>query len=176
MPCGRFWMNNTISTSTAIFASAAPQNGSISLADETQAEAADHRSRQLADAAQHHGHERIDDVALPEIRADVADLRERAAAESRNARAERERIRMTRAVFTPTQAAMRRFCVTARTNRPRRVFVSTPQAIATTTSENARIVKRLYGRIRFCITATPPFIHEGFVTCTFCAPNSGRVA
>src|SRR5579864_334726 len=51
------------------------------LADEAEPKAADHRPGQLPDAAQHHGHERIDDVALPEIRADIADLRQRTAAE-----------------------------------------------------------------------------------------------
>lgn len=88
-------MNNTMSTSTTIFARTAPQNGSIALLMSLQPETADHRARQLTDTAQHHRHERIDDVSsLPEVRPDIADLRQRAAAESRDARAERKCIRI----------------------------------------------------------------------------------
>src|SRR5471032_3242210 len=64
------------------------------LADKPQSKAADHRSRQLPDAAQHHRHERIDDVALAEVRPDIADLRERATTQSRDACAEGKRIRI----------------------------------------------------------------------------------
>src|SRR5471032_2737442 len=64
------------------------------LADKPQSKAADYRSRQLPDAAQHHRHERIDDVALSEVRPDIADLRERATAQSRDACAEGKRIRI----------------------------------------------------------------------------------
>src|SRR4030095_10353464 len=38
-----------------------------------------HGARELADTAQHHDHERVDDVALSEVRTHVPDLRERAA-------------------------------------------------------------------------------------------------
>src|SRR5207244_3081922 len=48
-------------------------------------------TRQLTDAAQYDDHERIDDVALAEVRAHVADLRQRAAREAGDARAEPER-------------------------------------------------------------------------------------
>ncbi|SIL44193.1 Uncharacterised protein [Mycobacteroides abscessus subsp. abscessus] len=37
------------------------------------------------------------------------------------------------------------------------------------------MTSRLYGSTRFGSTATPPLIHDGLVTCTFCAPNSMRV-
>ena len=46
---------------------------------------------ELADAAQHDDHERVDDVALAEVGADVADLRQRAAGEPGDAGAEAER-------------------------------------------------------------------------------------
>ena len=90
-PCGRFWMNRMMNTSTAIFASTAPDHASRNLLTMPRPSAAVHRSGELADAAQHDDHERIDDVALAEIGTDVADLRQRAAGESRNARAKPER-------------------------------------------------------------------------------------
>src|SRR6185503_7120046 len=51
-------------------------------------------ARQLPDPAEHDHHERIDDVALPEIGPDVADLRERAPGEPGDPRAEAERERI----------------------------------------------------------------------------------
>src|SRR5476651_814598 len=71
------------------------------LADKPKSKATDHRSRQLADTAQHHRHERIDDVALPQIRPDIADLRERATAQSGDACAEGKRIRIHARGFYP---------------------------------------------------------------------------
>ena len=89
-PCGRLWMKTMMNTSTAIFASTAPANGSRNLLTLAQPERGDDRAGELPDAAEHHDHERIHDVALAEVGADVADLRERHAAETRDPAAERE--------------------------------------------------------------------------------------
>src|SRR6185436_4242423 len=51
------------------------------------------RAGELPDAAEHDHHERVDDVGLPEVRADVADLRERAAREAGDSRTQSERER-----------------------------------------------------------------------------------
>ena len=47
--------------------------------EQTQPERGGHGARQLPYTAHHHNHERIDDVRLAEIRADVADLAQRSA-------------------------------------------------------------------------------------------------
>src|SRR4030095_2106821 len=47
---------------------------------------------ELPDPAHHDHHEGVDDVALPQVRADIADLRERAARQARDAGTEREGI------------------------------------------------------------------------------------
>src|SRR5437660_1456070 len=60
------------------------------LVREAEDERGIHGARELADAAEHHHQERVDDVALAEIRADVAELRERAAGEAGDAGAEAE--------------------------------------------------------------------------------------
>ena len=57
------------------------------------------------DAAQHHHHERVDDVVLAEVGADVADLRERAAGEARDARAQPNAFMSTFGVRTPSALA-----------------------------------------------------------------------
>ncbi len=49
------------------------------------------RAPQIADAAEHHDHEAVDDVALAEVRRDVVDLRERDARDTGDAAAEAER-------------------------------------------------------------------------------------
>lgn len=49
----------------------------------------------------------------------------------------------TRPVGTPVQSAMRRFCVMARTNRPRRVWLSKTQTSATTASAKPMMTRRL---------------------------------
>ena len=46
-------------------------------------------------------------------------------------------------VDTPTQSAMRRFCVTARTNRPRRVLFRISHTANTTKSAKNTITMRL---------------------------------
>src|SRR5207253_1055048 len=58
------------------------------LIQHAESEAGVYRARKLADAAEHHDHERVDDIRLPEVRPDVADLREGAAGESRDSRAQ----------------------------------------------------------------------------------------
>jgi hypothetical protein len=49
----------------------------------------------------------------------------------------------TRAVGTPTHEAIGRFCVTARTNSPSRVRVSSSQTAASTPSAKKMITMRL---------------------------------
>ena len=48
------------------------------------------RAPQIADAAEHHDHEAVDDVALAEVRADIVDLREGHAGDAGDARAQPE--------------------------------------------------------------------------------------
>ena len=79
-----------------------------------------------------------------------------------------------RRVGTPTQSAIRRFCVTPRTKRPSRVWLSSSQTSSTTANEKTTMQIRLYGRTRPSITATPPLIHDGFATSTFWAPKMVR--
>ncbi len=45
------------------------------LVGDAKREGADQRAPEIADAAEHHHHEGVDDVALAEIGADVVDLR-----------------------------------------------------------------------------------------------------
>ena len=49
----------------------------------------------------------------------------------------------TRAVSMPTQAAMRRFCVTPRTNRPSRVREISSATPASTSAAKTMIARRL---------------------------------
>ena len=79
-----------------------------------------------------------------------------------------------RAVFTPMQEAIGRFCVTPRTNRPRRVRAISQATAASTKTAKPMITMRLKGKDRLPSTCTPPLIHDGFSTPTFCAPNSVR--
>ena len=82
-------MKMMMNTSTAIFASTAPDQPSRNLLSTPSPSAGVHGAGELADAAQHDDHERVDDVALAEVGTDVADLRQRAAGEAGDARAER---------------------------------------------------------------------------------------
>ena len=118
-PCGRFWMKTMMNTSTTIFASTAPDQGSRSLLAKPRPERRVHGAGELADAAEHHHHERVDDVAPgrgPGRRCRSARARSRRA--RRCPSPGRTPSVSTRAVGTPTQAAIARFCVTPRTNRP----------------------------------------------------------
>src|SRR6266853_4307725 len=60
------------------------------LVGETQAQSGVHRAGELSHAAENHHHEGIDDVGLSEIGADIADLRQRAAGQAGNTRAQAE--------------------------------------------------------------------------------------
>ncbi len=86
---------------------------------------ADQRAPEIADAAEHHDHEAVDDVALAQVGRDVVDLAQRHAGEAGNARAEAEGHGVDEGVRMPMADAMRRFCVTARIWRPSGVRFST---------------------------------------------------
>ena len=179
-PCGRFWMKTMMNTSTAIFASTAPDHASSSLLSEAEPERRVHRAGELADAAEHDDHERVDDVALAEVGADVADLRQRAAGESGDARAERRRRACRRApVGTPTHAGHRAVLRDAADEQ------AEPRARRSASADRraARAPAKRDDRRSGCtaargcvITSTPPDIHAGFSTCTFCAPKIVRTA
>ena len=71
---------------------------------------------------------------------------------------------------------MLRFCVTARTNRPSRVRVSSSHDAAARSAAKAMITMRLHGSTTLVMISMPPDIHDGFSTCTFCAPKIVRTA
>ena len=83
--------------------------------------------------------------------------------------------RSTRAVGTPTHAAIVRFWVTPRTNRPRRVRDSTSHTAASTANAKKMMMIRLYGSVRL-VNAMPPDIQDGLATSTFCAPKIWRTS
>src|ERR1035437_5587429 len=56
------------------------------LVQKTQTQGGVHSAGELSDAAQHHHHERVHDVALAQVRPHVADLTESATCQSRDAR------------------------------------------------------------------------------------------
>ena len=85
-PEGFLWMKMTMKTSTTILASTAPATPSSSLLRTPRPSAGDDRAGELADAAEDDDQERVDDVALAEVGADVADLRERARRRGRRCR------------------------------------------------------------------------------------------
>ena len=64
------------------------------LVDDPERHAADQRAPQVADAAEHHHHERVDDVGLSEVGTDVGQLAERHAGHAGDAGAEAERHRV----------------------------------------------------------------------------------
>src|SRR3990167_2423430 len=72
--------------------------------------------------------------------------------------------------------AMGRFCVTPRTNRPRRVLLMRKATPASTASAKATMITRLQGSCRLSMSCTQPLIHAGFSTPTFCAPNTLRTS
>src|SRR5438270_5210469 len=57
------------------------------LVGDTERERGNKRAPQVSDAAEHHDEERVDDVALPEIGADIVDLRQRHARDASDPRA-----------------------------------------------------------------------------------------
>ena len=93
-PRGRRWMKRMSATSTTIFASTAPSVRLEQLVDDAHRHAADERAPQVADAAEDDDHERVDDVGLTEVGADVGQLAERDAGDAGDARAEPERHRV----------------------------------------------------------------------------------
>ena len=64
------------------------------------------RAPQIADAAEHHDHEAVDDVALAEIGAHIVDLRQRHAGNAGDAGAEAEGEGVDAAVRMPMAAAI----------------------------------------------------------------------
>src|SRR5437762_2906364 len=66
------------------------ERGLDALVEPADARRGEDRPRELADAARHYDHERIDDVVLAERGPDVSDLRQRAAPEARETCAESE--------------------------------------------------------------------------------------
>ena len=93
-PCGRRWMKRMMNTSTTILPATAPARRLEQLVDDAQTERRRHRAGQPPDAAQDDDHERVDDVALSQLGPDVAELRERHAAEASDPRAEAEHQRV----------------------------------------------------------------------------------
>ena len=79
-----------MSTRIAILPSTAPAIGLEELVGDAEREGADQRAPEIADAAEHHDHEAVDDVALAEVGADVVDLRQRDAGDAGDAGAEPE--------------------------------------------------------------------------------------
>ena len=57
-----------------------------------------------------------------------------------------------RAVFTPMQEAMARFCVTPRTNKPKRVWLINKATAAKTIMANSTIKTRFHGRRKLAKT------------------------
>ena len=69
---------------------------------------------------------------------------------------------------------MPRFCVTARTCSPKRVFCRMNQTPAATSTTNPTMAMRLQGSTRPCAISQPPASQSGFATATFCAPKIRR--
>ena len=84
-------MKRISATSTKIFAEHRAGIRLEQLVDDAHRHAADERAPQIADAAEHHHHERIDDVGLAEIRSDVGQLAQRDAGDAGDAGSEAER-------------------------------------------------------------------------------------
>ena len=87
-------MKKMMKTSTAIFASTAPDKPSRNLLTIPSPSCGVDRAGELAHAAKHDDHEGVDDVALPEVGPDVAELRQRATGEAGDARSQSERERI----------------------------------------------------------------------------------
>ena len=58
---------------------------------DAERESADQGAPEISDAAEHHDHETIDDIALAEIGADIVDLRQRHAGDARRCRSRAQR-------------------------------------------------------------------------------------
>ena len=90
MPRGRFWMNRMMKHQDGDLAEHRAGKRLEEFVGDAERERADQRAPQIADAAEHHDHERVDDVALPEIGRDVVDLRQCHAGDAGDAGAEPE--------------------------------------------------------------------------------------
>jgi hypothetical protein len=108
----------------------------------------------------------------------VADLRQGAASQPGDARADREGEEVHSAASArPRPAARCRSCVTARTRSPSRVRVRRSQtARRTPAREKRRMTIRFQGRTRSGSRVTPPDIQLGLETSTFWAPKVTRTA
>ncbi|MDT4823881.1 hypothetical protein FQZ97_571210 [compost metagenome] len=81
-----------------------------------------------------------------------------------------------RAVFTPMHEAIGRFCVTPRTNRPRRVLPMSQPIASSTSAAKTMMQMRFHGSVTLLSIVKPPLIQPGFSTPTFCAPKSERTS
>ena len=134
-PRGRFWMKRMMKTRIRILPSTAPATGLEELVRDAEREGRRERPPEVPRAAEHHHEERVDDVALPEVRRDVVDLAERHAREPGDPRARARRsARRPAPVRMPISAAIARFCVTARICSPSGVRLSSVSRPAKTTS------------------------------------------
>ena len=112
---------------------------------------ADQRAGQGADAAEHHHHEAVDDVAGAEVGRDVVDLATAPRRRGRRGPSRSAKVSAsTRPVRMPMVAAMRRFCITARISQPEARQPDRGETSAST----ARPKKMIHSR--FWVTATPP--------------------
>ena len=143
MPRGRFWMNRMMNTRIAILAQHRAGKGLKEFIGDAERERADQRAPQVSDAAEHHDHERVDDVALPQVGRDVVDLRERNAGQAGNAGAEAEGERVDARGADADGGSHARFCVTARISRPSRVKRSMASSATKTMAVNRMIHMRL---------------------------------
>ena len=155
----------TMKTRTAIFASTAPATPSSSLLRTPRPSAGDDGAGELADAADDDDEERVDDVALAEVGADVADLRERDAAEAGDAGAEREREHVD---LRGVDADARRHAPVLRDaadeQAEARARDQQRDAAEDDRTAKAMIAIRLNGSTRLLITSTPPESQFGFST------------
>src|SRR5690606_13739642 len=116
-----------------------PGIGFEELVGDAQRHGADKRAPEIADPAEHHHHEAVDDVGLAQIGRHIVDLAQRHPAHAGNARAETKVRASTQGVLIPMAEAMRRFWVTARICRPSRVRLSTVSSTPNTTSAKMTI-------------------------------------
>ena len=85
MPRGRFWMNRMIMTRSGDLALNGADHRLEDLVGDADHQRPERGSPKVADAAEHHDHEAVDDVALAEVRRDVVDLGKRDAGNSGDA-------------------------------------------------------------------------------------------
>ena len=98
IPCGRFWMKIDDQHQHHDLGQHRTRESFEQLVQHAQPERGIDGAGQLADAAEHHHHERVDDVALAQVGADIADLRQARSPPGRRcpSRAQRHRCRCAR--------------------------------------------------------------------------------